>query len=93
MFIDEEDIVLEAGVEVWLKAQMDDHRVMVAIDVSIYAVHPLEDLANKTGEGLWKWDACVIHISTTFRRRVGNQAHLIDWGTSARCRCYPAPNS
>ena len=38
VFIDEEDIVFEAGVQVWLKAEVDDDGVVVAVDV---CVHPI----------------------------------------------------
>jgi hypothetical protein len=44
MFVDEEDIVLEAGVEVGFESQMYYHRIMVTVDMRIYTVESLEDL-------------------------------------------------
>ena len=58
MLIDEEDIVLEARVEMWLKAQLDYDGIVVAIDMRVDSVEALEDLADKGGEGLWEWVAC-----------------------------------
>jgi hypothetical protein len=57
MLINEKHVVLETSIEVWLEAEVHNHRIVVAVDVSIYTVHALEDLADKTGECLWKWDA------------------------------------
>lgn len=56
MLVDEENIVLEAGVEMWLEAQVDDHRVVVTVNVSIYTVHSFENLANEIGKCLRKRD-------------------------------------
>ena len=50
VLVNEEHILLEAGVEVWLEAQFADNGVMVAVDVGVNAVHALEDLAHQRGE-------------------------------------------
>lgn len=52
MLVDEEHILLEAGVEVGLEAELTDDGVVVAVDVGVDAVHALEDLADEGGEGL-----------------------------------------
>lgn len=52
VLIDEQDILLEAGVEVRLEAELTDDGVMVAVDVGVDAVHALEDLADEGREGL-----------------------------------------
>jgi len=51
MFINEENVVLETGVEVSLKTQLSNNRVMVAVDMSIDTVHSFEDLSNHAWEG------------------------------------------
>lgn len=51
MFVNEEYIVLEAGVEVGLETEMHNHWVVVAVNVGIHSVETLEDLAQETGEG------------------------------------------
>lgn len=38
VLVDEKHVVLEAGVEVWLKAELEDDRVVVAVDVGVDAV-------------------------------------------------------
>lgn len=48
MLVDKKDIMLEAGVEVWLQAKVDNHRVVVTVYMGVYAVHPFEYLANET---------------------------------------------
>jgi hypothetical protein len=60
MLINEEDIVLEAGVEMWFEAQMDDDGVVVAVDVGVNAVEALEDLANGLAEVLGEGYACTV---------------------------------
>lgn len=52
MLIDEQDIVLEARVQMRLEAQLNDDRVVVAVDVRIDTVQALEHVADERGEGL-----------------------------------------
>lgn len=56
MLVDEEDVLLEGGVEVRLEAELADDGVVVAVDVGVDAVHALEDLADEGGEGLGEGD-------------------------------------
>ena len=46
MLVNEQDIMLEAGVEVWLETKMNDDWVVVTVDVGVDSVQTLEDLAN-----------------------------------------------
>jgi hypothetical protein len=46
MLIDEQDVVLEAGVEMWFESQMYDDGVMMAVDVRVDAIEALEDVAD-----------------------------------------------
>lgn len=57
VLVDEEHVLLEAGVEVRLEAELADDGVVVAVDVGVDAVHALEDLPDEVGEGLWEGDA------------------------------------
>ena len=59
MLIDEEHVVLEARVQVWLEAQLDYDRIVVAIYMCIDSVEALEDLADKGGKGLRERVACI----------------------------------
>lgn len=50
MFVHEQNIVLEARIEMRLQSQVHDHRVVMTIDVRVYAIQALEDIAD----GLWE---------------------------------------
>lgn len=50
VLVDEEDVLLEAGVEVGLEPELADDGVVVAVDVGVDAVHSLEDLADERGK-------------------------------------------
>jgi hypothetical protein len=52
MLVDEQDVVLEARVEMWFEAELDDDRVVVAVYVRIDTVKALEHVADERGEGL-----------------------------------------
>ena len=52
MLVNEQDIMLEAGVEVWLETKMNDDWVVVTVDVGVDSVEPLEDLLDEGREGL-----------------------------------------
>ncbi len=49
--------MLEAGIQVWLKTEMHDDRVVMAINVCVDSVETLEDLSEKTGECLGERNA------------------------------------
>lgn len=57
VLVDEEHVLLEACVQVRLKTELPDDGVVVAVDVSVDAVHALEDLAHERREGLGEGDA------------------------------------
>lgn len=57
VLVDEEHVLLEAGVEVRLEPELADHGVVVAVDVGVDAVHALEDLAHEGRERLGEGDA------------------------------------
>jgi len=58
MLIDEEDVVLEACVEVSLEAKFANDRVVVAVDVCVDSIHALEYLSDHAREGFWERNAC-----------------------------------
>lgn len=58
MLIDKQDIVFEASVEVRLKTEVHDYRVVVAVNMSVNTIQALEDLTNETGEGFGEWNTC-----------------------------------
>ena len=49
--------MFEASVEMRLQSEVDHNRVVVAVNVRIHAIHPLEDLPHKAGEHLGEWNA------------------------------------
>lgn len=52
MLINEENIVLEARVQVSLEAKLANDGVVVAVNVSVHTIHALEDLSDHTWERL-----------------------------------------
>jgi hypothetical protein len=83
VLIDEEDVMLEAGVEVCFEAKFADNWVVVAIDVGVNTVHSLENLADHGWERLRDWDtyralAVLIEagITTCLPILLGNTASL-----------------
>lgn len=54
--MDEEDVVLEAGVEMWFESQVVDNRVVMAIHMRVDSVKTFEHLTDQAGECLWKCD-------------------------------------
>lgn len=46
--------MLKARVEVGLKSELDNDRVMMAVDVRIDSVKPLENLTDEYRKCLWK---------------------------------------
>lgn len=59
MLIDKENIMLEAGVEMGLEAELTDDGIVVAVDMSVDTVHAFEYLADHAGEGFGEWDTWV----------------------------------
>jgi hypothetical protein len=51
--------MLEACVEMCLKAQFSNYWVVVAVDVGVDSVHSLEYLSNHAREGFWKLNTCL----------------------------------
>ena len=50
MLVDEEHILLEAGVQMRLESELTDHGVVVAVNVRVHTVHALKNLANQRWE-------------------------------------------
>lgn len=61
MLIDEQHVVLEAGVEMWFQSELEDDWVVMAVDVGVDSVQTLEHLADESWEGLgecYAWLRC-----------------------------------
>ncbi len=56
VLIHKQYIMLEARVEMWLKSQMDNDRIVMAIDVCVDPVEALEELAECHREVFREWD-------------------------------------
>lgn len=54
--------MLETGVEMWLQTQLDDHWVMVAVDMGVDSVKAFEDLAYQSWKRLGEGYACAYEI-------------------------------
>jgi hypothetical protein len=57
VLIDKQDVVFEAGVQVWLETKVYHNRVVMAVDVGVDSVQTLEDLAEETRECLGERNA------------------------------------
>ena len=68
MLIDEEHVMLETSVEVRLEAQLDNYRIVVAVNVSVHSVKALEDLAYQGRECFGEGDACSFEVQSIGRR-------------------------
>ena len=56
MLVNEEDIVLEARVQMRLEAEFDDNGVVVAVDVGVDTVEALEHVSDESRERLGEGD-------------------------------------
>jgi len=61
MLIDEQDVVLEAGVKMWLETQVDDNRVVVTVNVGVDSIEALENLPDCLIETLGERDTYYCH--------------------------------
>jgi hypothetical protein len=52
MLINEQNIVLEAGIEMRFEAQLNNNRVVVAVDVCVDAVETFKDISEEGGKRL-----------------------------------------
>lgn len=52
MLVDEQHVMLEARIKMRLEAQLDNDRVVVAVDVGVDAVQALEHVSDEGREGL-----------------------------------------
>jgi hypothetical protein len=57
VLVDEENVVLEAGVQMRLEAQVDDDWIVVTVDVSVDTVEAFEHLPEEARECFWEGDA------------------------------------
>jgi hypothetical protein len=57
VFINEENIVFKAGVEMGFKAKLTNYRIVVAIYVCVHAIHTLKYLSNHTRKRLGERNA------------------------------------
>jgi hypothetical protein len=48
VFVNKEDVVLEAGVEMGFETELADDGIVVAVDMGVNTVHSFEDLADHT---------------------------------------------
>ena len=55
MLVDEENVMLEARVQMRLQAQLHDDGVVVAVDVRVDAVQALEELPDEGREVFREW--------------------------------------
>lgn len=53
--------MLEAGIEMRFKSQLNYDGVMVTVDVRIHAVQAFKDLANQARECLGERDTCFLN--------------------------------
>lgn len=54
VLVNEQDVVFEAGVEMWLKTEVYNYVVVMAVDVGVHTVQTLENLSKRRLEVLGK---------------------------------------
>ena len=64
--------MLEAGVEMWFQAQLDNDWVVVAVDVGVDSVKALEDLTYQGWECLRKGYTCPFESGISHDSLVGD---------------------
>ena len=52
MLVNEENVMLEAGVEMRFEAEMNDHGIVMTVDVSVHTIESFEYLSQKRREAL-----------------------------------------
>jgi hypothetical protein len=60
VLIDEQDVVLEAGIQMGLEPQMYDDGVVMAVDMGVDTVQTLEYLAQETRKCLGEGNTCIV---------------------------------
>lgn len=60
MLVDEQDVLLEACIQMRLETELADHGVVVAVNVGVDTVHALEDLADQRWERFGEGDALLM---------------------------------
>ena len=97
MLVDEQYVVFETGVEVWLETQMDNHGIMVAVDMCVDSVQSLENLSNGLTEILGERGACEsMGLSSDLPVPGGTavrSTYQCGLERFARCRCCLVPSS
>ncbi len=58
MLVNEQHVVLEAGVQVRFESKLYNDRIVVTVDVGVHTVEPLEELTGESWECLGEWYAC-----------------------------------
>lgn len=58
MLIHKQHIMLEARIQMWLKSQLQDDWVVVAVDMSVDTVETLEHLSEESWEGFGERHSC-----------------------------------
>lgn len=55
MLVYEQDVMLEARVEMRLESKMHNHGVVMAVDMGVYSVEALKHLTQEARKGLGEW--------------------------------------
>lgn len=58
MLVHEQYVMLEASIQVRLEAKLQDHWVVVAVDVGVNAIEPLKELLDHARESTWELYSC-----------------------------------
>lgn len=89
MLVNEENIVLKAGIEMSLQPKFTNHRVVMTVYVCINPVHPLEYLTDHAWEGLGKRNAYSALVKNSPSKYI---TYRYDLGTQLRCQCCSGPS-
>ena len=91
MLINEENVVLEARVQMGLEPKLYNNRVMVTVDMGVHSVESFEDLTDQDWECFREGNTYASGVSMVGVRYQLENPHLSCWGTLIRYRCCSGP--
>jgi len=76
MLIHKQYVMLEARIQVRFEAEVDNDRVVVAIDMGIDAIHAFEDLEEERLERLRERYTCWLSVAQSYHMSQWNESVL-----------------
>ena len=93
VFVNEQNVMLEARVQMWFQSQLDNDRVMMTVYVGIHTVQALEELTYQGWKRLGKGNACKQRSIERAFEEFKFGTDRFDLETLPHCLCYLEPSS